>query len=68
LKAQLRPAPEPDTQLILRWIADIDSDQFAVRQKATETLEKQRDLAEAALLAKLSENRPWRYESGSNGY
>lgn len=58
LKPRLRPAPEPDTQLILRWVADLDSDQFAVRQQATEALEKQRDLVEAALLAKLSEKPP----------
>jgi uncharacterized protein with WD repeat len=55
LKARLQPAPEPDTQRIRRWIADLESDQFVVRQQATEALGKQRDLVEAALLAKLSE-------------
>jgi hypothetical protein len=34
------PAPPPDPQKLAQLIADLDSDQFAVRQKAMEELEK----------------------------
>jgi RNA polymerase sigma factor (sigma-70 family) len=37
---RLRPAVNPDMPKIQRWIADLDSDQFALRQKAARELEK----------------------------
>jgi hypothetical protein len=40
LEKQLRPATELDTKPILRLIADLDNDEFSVRQKASRELEK----------------------------
>jgi len=51
MKERLRPASEPNALLI----ADLDSDQFAVRAKASEALEKLGDVAEPALRKKLAE-------------
>jgi hypothetical protein len=39
LSSRLKPALEPDAAKIARWIADLDSDQFAVRQAAAKELE-----------------------------
>jgi len=55
VKERLRPVPKPNTQEITRWIIDLDSDQFAVRQKATEGLEKVGEQAEAALRQRLTD-------------
>jgi len=55
VKDRLRPVSKPNAQDINRWITDLDSDQFAVRQKATEELEKVGEPAQAALRAKLAE-------------
>jgi roadblock/LC7 domain-containing protein len=49
LKGQLRPAAPVDSQRIDALLADLASPQFAVRQKATEELEKIGELAEGAL-------------------
>jgi WD40 repeat protein len=50
LKDKLHPAPAPaDRQQLARLIADLDSEQFAVRQKATEQLRKLGERAEPAL-------------------
>lgn len=50
LRERVRPAVLPvDPQLIDRWIADLDSEQFAARQKATEKLEGVGRQAEKAL-------------------
>jgi len=48
-KERLRPASKPNTQEISRWITDLGSEQFTVRQKATEALEKLGDVVEPAL-------------------
>ncbi|SRR5579883_939430 len=40
LRKHLSPVPRPDAKAIARWIADLDSDDFAVRQKAMEELNK----------------------------
>jgi len=49
LRAQLRPVPAPDADKIARLLDDLDSKEFAVRQKASDELEKLGDLAEHAL-------------------
>jgi WD40 repeat protein len=40
LQGQLKPAPAADAAQIERWIADLDSDKFVVRQRAAKELEK----------------------------
>jgi len=55
LKDRLQPPPGPTVQEINRWIDDLDSDQFLVRQKAREELAKIGGLAEPALRRKLAE-------------
>jgi WD domain, G-beta repeat len=55
LKERLRPAPAPNMQRIGSLIADLDNDQFVVRQRAREELLKIGDPAEAALQQRLSE-------------
>jgi hypothetical protein len=55
VKERLRPVSEPNAQDITRWITDLESDLFSVRQKATEELEKVGEPAEAALRKKLAE-------------
>jgi WD40 repeat protein/HEAT repeat protein len=49
LRERLRPPPRPDVAKIARWIADFDSDQFAVRKQATDELAKLEEAAEPAL-------------------
>ncbi len=52
------PKPPPlDPQRIARWIAELDSDDFAVREKARRELEKQDEIAEEAL-RKALQSRP----------
>ena len=46
---------EPNAQQITSYITDLESDQFAVRQKATVELEKSGEQAEAALRKKLAD-------------
>ena len=56
LQERLRlPAPA-DPQRLGRWIADLDSDDFSVREKATEGLEKLAEAAEPALRQALAKN------------
>jgi hypothetical protein len=55
VRGRLRPAPEPNVQQITRWITALDSDQFAVRQKATGELEKLGEQVAPALRTKLAE-------------
>jgi RNA polymerase sigma factor (sigma-70 family) len=50
------PPPPPDPQQLTQWIADLDSDQFAVRQNATVALEKIGPAAEPALRKALAGN------------
>ncbi len=49
MKDRLRPVPEVDPQRLRRLLADLDSDEFAVRDKARVALEELGDLAEPAL-------------------
>ncbi len=45
LAKHLEPAPAVDLKQVTAWIQDLDSDEFRVRTKATEELERQSDLA-----------------------
>lgn len=49
LKGRLRPVEAADTRRINQLVADLDSDTFAVREKAAEQLRELGDLAESAL-------------------
>jgi len=55
VKERLRPALEPNVQQIPLLIVDLDSDQFAARQRATEKLEKVAVQAESALRQRLTD-------------
>jgi hypothetical protein len=58
LKQRLRPVPATDPKRLSRLLADLDSDHFAVRQKATKELEGLAEQAELALRQKLTEKIP----------
>jgi hypothetical protein len=49
LQARLRPAPPPDAERIARLIADLDSEEFDARVRATAELEKLGEAAEPTL-------------------
>jgi WD40 repeat protein len=49
LGKELRPVPRPDNPRYARWIADLDDDRFAVRDKASRTLESAGEAAVPAL-------------------
>ena len=49
LREHLKPVPKADEMRIARLIADLDSDTFAVREKATHDLEAMAESAEPAL-------------------
>jgi WD40 repeat protein len=49
LRLKLRPTAPPDPARIVRLIADLDSEQFAVRQKAAADLERLGEAAEDAI-------------------
>lgn len=55
LTKHLHPAKSADPQRLRRLLADLDSDQFAMRQEAQEELEKLGDLAEPALRRTLAD-------------
>jgi len=55
LKEQLRPVRGPSAEDLARLIRDLDSDRYAVRQKAMRELERLRELAEPALRRTLQE-------------
>ena len=54
LQGRLRPVPVPDAQRVAQLIADLDSKQFAVRQKAEDELEKLGELVDPALIQVLA--------------
>jgi WD40 repeat protein len=49
LLARLRPTFRADARAIAGWIADLESEEFARREKAEQELARQEDLAESAL-------------------
>jgi WD40 repeat protein len=49
LTEHLRPAAPPDNEKLARWITDLDSAEFADREKASRELERQAELAEPLL-------------------
>jgi hypothetical protein len=49
LRERLRPVPVPDRESIVRLEKDLDSDQFPVRQKAVQELERLEEAARPAL-------------------
>jgi WD40 repeat protein len=55
-KDRLHSVPVPDPKRVDALVADLDSEQYAVRQKATAELEKLSDLAVPALRAQLAKN------------
>jgi hypothetical protein len=58
LNKQLKPAEAPDTKTIPGLIADLDSDEYAVRKKAEEELQKLGEIALPALKKLLEEKPP----------
>jgi RNA polymerase sigma factor (sigma-70 family) len=54
LRERLRPAPQEQADRIRRWIADLDSGEFDVRQRAVRELERAAADAEPALLRALA--------------
>jgi hypothetical protein len=58
LKARLQPAPPPDVKRLDGWIADLNSDDFTVRNKANAELEKLGPLAGPALKQTLAGKLP----------
>jgi hypothetical protein len=58
LKGRLRPARAADAQRLRRLLADLESEQFAVREKAQADLEELGDLAEPALRQALADKPP----------
>jgi WD40 repeat protein len=55
LKEQLKPASPADAKRIAKLVADLDDDDFSVRERATGELEKLGDAAEPALRKALKE-------------
>ena len=49
LRDRLRPIPPVDGKQIVRWVADLDSNEFKLRQKANKSLEELEESAEPAL-------------------
>jgi WD domain, G-beta repeat len=49
LDERVRPEPAPDAARLKQLVADLDGNQFAVRQRASQDLERLGELAEAAL-------------------
>jgi hypothetical protein len=49
LRLRLRPVPRTEPREVARWLAELDHDDFAARERATAELEKVREAAEADL-------------------
>ena len=54
LRQHLKPVPVLDPQQLARWIADLDSEVFAQRQEAEESLDRAGDQAGPALRKSLA--------------
>ncbi len=54
----LKPVPAPDPKRMGQLVQELDSDDFAIRQKATEELEKQADAAASLLREILAKEKP----------
>jgi len=68
VKRRLRPASEPNVQQITRWIAALDSDQFAVRQQATEELENLGNRSHRRCERSWQNDHHWRLANGLSSY
>jgi hypothetical protein len=49
LEQRLRPVAAPEPCRVARWLADLDSDEFAVREEAARQLEQMGEVAESFL-------------------
>jgi hypothetical protein len=49
LQARLKPTPPVEAKQVQRWISDLDSEDFATREKATHELNELGELAEPAM-------------------
>jgi hypothetical protein len=58
LQTRLQPTAPADPQKLARWLADLDSTEFDVREQATLELEKLGDSAVPALKKALADNPP----------
>ncbi len=58
LRQKLRPVPRPDAAVVARLLMDLNSDDFAVRQQATDELGKFGDAITAALRRALEAKPP----------
>lgn len=58
LREHLHPAPEMDRRRLARWIADLDSDDFTIRESATRELRKIGELARSPLRAAIKDKPP----------
>jgi WD40 repeat protein len=56
LRQRLQPARPADARVVARLLGELDSNEFAVRRRAGEELEKLADLAERALRKALADN------------
>jgi WD40 repeat protein len=56
LRRRLEPARPADARVVARLLGELDSNEFAVRRRAAEELEKLADLAEPALRKALADN------------
>ncbi|MGH7223001.1 MAG: hypothetical protein ACRELF_07225, partial [Gemmataceae bacterium] len=58
LAQKLHPVSAADSKKLARWVADLDSDEFTVREKATHELDQLAELAESALRKALAKKPP----------
>ena len=68
LNDRLQPTFEPDARQVALLITNLDSQQFTVRQEATEELEKTGDMAASALERSWLKNHRWKFGNGLSNY
>jgi WD40 repeat protein len=66
LRERLKPATEKDWQPVQRLLADLNSDHFSVRERASGELQRLTAEAEPALRRVLTSKPPWKFVGGSN--